>query len=73
MNSIHHQAIKKLGKGLVIEARSMKDEIIEAIRHEAEEFVYAVQWHPEFHEGHDFLDCRPLLQEFLKAAKKGKK
>jgi putative glutamine amidotransferase len=33
-------------------------------------YVCAVQWHPEFHGGRaGFLDGRPLLDEFLQAAR----
>jgi len=47
VNSLHHQAIDKLGANLVIEAQS-EDNIIEAIRYDSENFVLGVQWHPEF-------------------------
>jgi putative glutamine amidotransferase len=45
-NSFHHQAIRKLGKGLEIIATAEPDGVVEAIRHK--EFpIFAVQWHPE--------------------------
>jgi putative glutamine amidotransferase len=68
VNSIHHQAIKELGEGLVPEAMS-EDGIIEAIRWEGHSFVVGVQWHPEFMDPKDpaLLDGRPLLREFLAA------
>jgi len=73
VNSIHHQCVDELGKGLVIEARSPIDRVPEAIRHTAHPFVMGVQWHPEFHlEGNgsasDVLDSGPLMMAFLKAA-----
>ena len=75
VNSIHHQAVKALGMGLVIEATSTDDGIIEAIRlggHSGDgRYVAAVQWHPEFFEGVDdgsMLDNGPILAEFLDAA-----
>ncbi|TMH22703.1 MAG: gamma-glutamyl-gamma-aminobutyrate hydrolase family protein [Betaproteobacteria bacterium] len=69
--SIHHQAIKRLGRGLRVEARSEPDGLIEAIRGEGANYVCAVQWHPEFHNGREgFLDGGPLLDEFLQAARK---
>ena len=46
INSYHNQAIKDLGKGLKISAKSQSDNIIEAIEHTSLP-VYAVQWHPE--------------------------
>ena len=72
VNSIHHQGIQKLGNDLIIEARSEKDGIVEAIRGTGKAFVYAVQWHPEFHDPKDssLMDGKPLLQEFLKAARR---
>jgi putative glutamine amidotransferase len=72
VNSIHHQAVKVLGKDLVIEALSMPDDIIEAIRWEGESYVRGVQWLPEFHDPSDpeLLDGRPLLREFLAEAQR---
>jgi putative glutamine amidotransferase len=69
--SIHHQAIKRLGRDLIAEAHAEEDGVIEAIRSRGPSYVAAVQWHPEFHGGrHGFLDGGPLLDEFLKAARK---
>jgi len=70
VNSIHHQAVKGLGAGLSIEARSLEDDVIEAVRHEGPQYVAGVQWHPEFLHGRgdDVLDAAPLLDEFLQAA-----
>lgn len=68
--SIHHQAIKRLGRELEVEARSETDGVIEAIRSRGPAYVCAVQWHPEFHGGRSgFLDGGPLLDEFLEAAR----
>lgn len=73
VNSIHHQCVDKLGKGLVIEARSPVDRVPEAIRHHDYPFVMGVQWHPEFHLNQaeaksTVLDSGPLMMAFLKAA-----
>ena len=68
--SIHHQAIKRLGRDLEVEARSIDDGIVEAIRMKGQGYVCAVQWHPEFHGGRDgFLDGGKLLDEFLRAVR----
>lgn len=44
-NSMHHQAVKKLGRGLTVSALA-SDGTIEAIEDE-NEMILAVQWHPE--------------------------
>ena len=69
--SIHHQSIKALGRGLRVEARSAPDDIVEAIRLEGKPYVFGVQWHPEFHPpgSQNLLDCTPILDEFLNAAR----
>jgi len=46
VNSTHHQAVKELGRGLVVNARS-EDGLIEALASEKHVFVLGVQWHPE--------------------------
>ncbi len=70
VNSVHHQAIKDLAPGFVVEARCPSDGMIEAIRRPGHQFMAAVQWHPEFHRaGENTLDDRPLLDDFLAAAR----
>ncbi|MEJ2173999.1 MAG: type 1 glutamine amidotransferase [bacterium] len=70
VNSIHHQSINVLGRGLVVEARAEPDGLIEAIRHAEKRYVFATQWHPEFHPSRDasLLASAPILEEFLQAA-----
>ncbi len=69
--SIHHQAVKALGRGLRVEARSPGDGLIEAIRLEGKSYVVGLQWHPEFHPpgNSHLLDCTPILDEFLSIAR----
>jgi putative glutamine amidotransferase len=71
VNSIHHQGIKRLGEGLIVEAAST-DGVIEAFRHSALSFMVGVQWHPEFHDSRfpHLLPSEPLLKAFLKAARR---
>lgn len=71
VNSIHHQAVKRLGRDISVEAVSDSDGIIEAIRHKKSKFVVGLQWHPEFHQAGvtDLLDCTPILDAFLRAAR----
>jgi putative glutamine amidotransferase len=45
--SAHHQAIEKIGKGLVPSATSRDGKIIEAVEHKAYPHVLGVQFHPE--------------------------
>lgn len=71
VNSIHHQAIKRLGEGLVAEAHSPDDGLIEAIRLRGDTYVAGVQWHPEFRpaEHPTMFDDTPMLHDFLRAAR----
>ena len=66
--SIHHQAVSRLGRNLVVEATA-EDGLVEAIRWDGRSFVFGVQWHPEFHlqAAVNALDCAPILNAFLKA------
>jgi gamma-glutamyl-gamma-aminobutyrate hydrolase PuuD len=69
VNSIHHQGVKRLGEGLVIEAIA-SDGVVEAVRHPELPFMVGVQWHPEFHDSRnaELLPTEPLLKAFLNAA-----
>jgi putative glutamine amidotransferase len=46
VNSLHHQAIHRLGDGLMITARA-DDGVVEAVESASHTAVFAVQWHPE--------------------------
>jgi putative glutamine amidotransferase len=72
VNSVHHQALRNLGKGLVVEARSVPDGVIEAVRYappgQAQpSFAFGVQWHPEFmaRDVPGTVDPDVLLRAFL--------
>ena len=70
VNSVHHQAIKQLAPGFVVEALCPDDGMIEAVRRPGDNFVAAVQWHPEFHnDAWGTLDDAPILNDFLSAAR----
>ncbi len=70
INSVHHQAVKDLAPGFVVEARCPSDGMVEAIRHAGPAWVAAVQWHPEFHKPElGTLDDEPILNDFFAAAR----
>lgn len=46
VNSLHHQGVDRLGKGIVVEARA-SDGVVEALRLDSARFALGVQWHPE--------------------------
>ena len=73
INSIHHQAVKTLGRDLTVEARSSTDDVVEAIRWRGPSYVFGMQWHPEFmvQQAADAtrLDGTPILQDFLANAR----
>lgn len=71
--SYHHQAINRLGAGLVI-AGYDPDGIIEAVEDASDRWLFAVQWHPE--RTPDSPESKRLFQRFVEAAaeyQKGKK
>jgi putative glutamine amidotransferase len=72
VNSCHHQAIDRLGKGLRITAICPDDGIVEAIAHETLP-VFAVQWHPEKLTGSylrpEASDGAPLFDHFVRLCK----
>jgi putative glutamine amidotransferase len=73
INTIHHQAVKDLGRDLVIEALGVPDGVVEAIRWRGPSYVFGMQWHPEFLAlatlDQEQLDGRPILHDFLATAR----
>ncbi len=45
--SHHHQAIDRLGEGLVVTGRATQDDLVEAVEVPGARWVLGVQWHPE--------------------------
>ncbi|MEV0405736.1 gamma-glutamyl-gamma-aminobutyrate hydrolase family protein [Actinoallomurus sp. NPDC050550] len=61
----HHQAVKRLGKGLVAVAWT-EDQVVEAVELQGHRFGIGVQWHPE-----ESDDLR-LFEAFVRAATEGR-
>lgn len=57
INSLHNQAIDRIGSGLVVSGRDL-DGIVQAVEDPARNFLLGVQWHPEFL---IFLSCQRRL------------
>ncbi|WP_116365765.1 gamma-glutamyl-gamma-aminobutyrate hydrolase family protein [Parahaliea mediterranea] len=47
INSLHHQAIDRLGEGLVVSGRDL-DGFVQAVESPGKRFLKGVQWHPEY-------------------------
>lgn len=65
VNSAHHQAVKDVAPGLVVDARA-PDGVIEGIEDPRRRFCIGVQWHPEY--GIDPGDKR-LFAAFIAACR----
>ena len=67
VNSRHHQAVRDVAPGLVVQATS-PDGVIESVYLPGKRFVWGVQWHPEsiwtISE-----ENRKIAEEFLRAAR----
>ena len=70
-NSLHHQAVNKLGNGLVVTART-EDKVVEAIELPGTDFVIGVQSHPESLEAETEPAWRSLFIGFVKSASRPK-
>lgn len=68
VNSFHHQAVDTLADCFVVTARSIPDDVIEAVELPGERFVVGVQWHPE--ELRMQEDAKRLFAGFVAAATK---
>lgn len=69
VNSLHHQAIQRLGTGLIPIAHAENGPFIEGFIHQSLP-IFAVQWHPERMTGASRMspagpDMKPLLQHFI--------
>jgi putative glutamine amidotransferase len=66
VNSMHHQGVKRLGKGLLVSALA-PDGLIEGIESSNGHFMVGVQWHPESLVDHD-TGMRRLFSTFIDAS-----
>jgi putative glutamine amidotransferase len=65
--SHHHQAVDRLGDGLVASGWSVLDDLVEAIEAPDAQFVLGVQWHPEVDPG------SPVVAALVEAASNGRR
>ncbi len=71
VNSLHHQAIKRLGRGLRVTAHS-EDGLVEAVESADDyPFLVAVQWHPE--EMVSQPEQRKIFEEFVGKCREGER
>lgn len=68
VNSFHHEAVDAVAPVFLVTARSVPDDVIEAVELPGERFVVGVQWHPEELTARE--DARNLFRSFVEAAKK---
>ncbi|HLX44389.1 MAG TPA: gamma-glutamyl-gamma-aminobutyrate hydrolase family protein [Bryobacteraceae bacterium] len=67
VNSRHHQAVARLGQGLIVSAKDPRDGVIEAIERPDKRFVVGVQWHPENQVAERESIARKLFDAFAAA------
>jgi putative glutamine amidotransferase len=65
VNSRHHQAVARVGDGLVVSARA-EDGLVEGMELPGRRFAVGVQWHPEDQAATDPVQAR-LFQKFAEA------
>lgn len=71
VNSWHHQAVERLGKGLKVVALS-PDDVIEAVELDNASFVVGVQFHPEWHVVEDENEFLPVFLALKEAGLKNR-
>ncbi len=62
VNSHHHQGVDRLGDGAVVTARSLPDQLPEALEWPDRRYALGVQWHPEA------IELEHALTDFVKNA-----
>lgn len=68
VNTFHHQIVKRLADGLIVDGVSSLDGYIEAYHHANHKFLLGVQWHPEafFEESET---SRKIFEAFIRACR----
>ena len=69
VNSWHHQAIEKVGTGLIVTARA-DDGIVEGLEMPGKKYVVALQFHPEWMLADGIDEMQAIFKHFFEAAKK---
>ena len=71
VNSVHHQAVDRLGKGLMVTARSDDGltEALEWVLKDRMPFLLLVQWHPERMADFDNPCSAKLAEQYIKEVK----
>ena len=69
VNSFHHQACRRMGRGLEATATTMGDGLVEAVEDPSLPFFVGVQWHPEIGFLEDQEPARALFKGFVEAAR----
>jgi putative glutamine amidotransferase len=72
VTSSHHQAVDRLGEGLMINAKS-EDGIIEGVEYsdkEGKPFLLGVQWHPERFKNYNLPVSKNILDKFISECEK---
>ncbi len=72
VNSRHHQAVCRIGDGLVISAWCPTDDLVEALEDPSRRFVVGVQWHPEDRTATHTEDLQ-LFEAFARAIAENRK
>jgi putative glutamine amidotransferase len=71
VNTRHHQAVKELGRGVIVNAVA-EDGVIEGIESTDHEFVVGLQWHPEVLAPRQKLQRR-IFSAFTAICRKGRR
>ncbi|MEX2600087.1 MAG: gamma-glutamyl-gamma-aminobutyrate hydrolase family protein [Balneolaceae bacterium] len=69
VNALHNQGIDEPGEGILIAAREVNTDIIQAIEQEDHSFAIGVQWHPEYLI--QISRQRNIFKELIRVAKAG--